>query len=88
MFANHTSFTLLEEIADPERRFLLVKGHVGSALFSLMSYYAPKQGQTAFFVSIFPQLGPHLVGSIVCGGDSNIALDQCLDKSKPMDVRY
>ncbi|PIO40409.1 hypothetical protein AB205_0134110 [Aquarana catesbeiana] len=79
---NH-KFVKIFEHADPEGRFLLVKGMVGDHLYSLVSYYAPNRGQATFFDSLLHSLAQKLEGMIILGGDLNAAFDQGLDKSKP-----
>lgn len=48
-----------------------------------MSYYAPNKGQAAFFALLFDALNPLLEGTVILSGDSNIAFEQGMDKSKP-----
>lgn len=68
---------------DPEGRFILVKGMIDECLFSFISYYSPNKGQTKFFQAMFQTLSPLLEGTVIFGGDSNVAFDPGLDKSKP-----
>lgn len=76
-------FSLQLEQEDPEGRYVLVKGTIDGHLYSLVSYYAPNSGQLRFFSNLFKTLGPLLEGSIIFRGDSNVAFDQDLDRSKP-----
>ena len=87
LISKKCTFVKISDTVDPEGRFILVKGKIGDQLFSLVSYYAPNRGQAKFFKSLLDTLSPELEGTIVFGGDSNTALDQGLDKSKPPGSR-
>lgn len=82
LFAKDCQFKVSKTLSDPEGRFLLVKGQIVDQTFSLISYYTPNKGQSVFFTSLFQTLGPLLEGTVILGGDSNVAFDQSLDKSK------
>lgn len=71
------------EHRDSEGRFILVKGTKDDQLHTFISYYAPNQGQAAFFQAMLKTLDPMVGGTVVYGGDSNTTLDQSLDKSRP-----
>lgn len=61
----------------------MAKGLLREQLCSLISYYAPNKGQATFFMELFRILTPLLEDTVICGSDSNIALDLSLDKSNP-----
>lgn len=77
-FSKHVSFTSRQEIGDPEGRFLLVKGLVGEQLCTIISFYAHNVGQAMFFTKLVRALALYLEGQVICGGDTNLALDLCL----------
>lgn len=83
LFAKNCQFKIIKTHKDPEGRFILVKGQIEDQLYSFVSYYSPNRGQGIFFHSMFHSLGSLLEGMVIFGGDSNIAFDQSLDKSKP-----
>lgn len=83
LFSKDCQFKVSQTRCDPEGRYILVKGQIADQTFSLISYYAPNKGQNVFFTSLFQTLGPLLEGTVIFGGDSNVAFDQSLDKSKP-----
>ena len=87
LFSKKFAFVKISDIVDPDGRFLLVKGKIGDQLFSLVSYYTPNRGQAKFFKTMLDTLSPNLEGTIVFGGDSNTALDQGLDETKPPGAR-
>lgn len=82
LISKHTPFTHSHTIKDKEGRYILVKGHSNGELYTFISYYAPNQGQASFFSSMLSALSPYLEGWVVVGGDSNIAFDFLLDKSR------
>lgn len=69
---------------DPEGRFLLVNGSLDKHMYSFVSYYAPNKGQVQFFQQMFQILKPLIEGTIILGGDFNMAFESGLDKSNPM----
>lgn len=77
-----TPFTHSHTNKDKEGRYILVKGHINGELYKFISYYAPNRGQASFFSSMLSALSPYLEGRVIVGGDSNIAFDCLLDKSR------
>lgn len=82
LFSKHSKFSPISEYRDLEGRFLLVKGTVEGRLYSIIYFDNPNKGQSKFFQSLFKTLNPLLEGTFIFGGDSNVAFDQGLDKSK------
>lgn len=80
--SKQTSFSLSRKVKDREGRYLFLLGMIDGSHYTFVFYYAPIQGQASFFDSLLRTLSPDLVGMVILGGDSNIALDQLLDKSK------
>lgn len=78
---------MVKEHADPEGRFILVKGTLEGRLHTFVSYYAPNRGQKIFFHHMLDILQPLMEGIIIIGGDSNLAFDSRLDKSKLQDAK-
>lgn len=83
LFSKHSKFSYISDHKDPEGRFILVKGTIEGNMYSIISYYAPNKEQAAFFQSLLKTLLPLVEGKVIFGGNSNIAFDQGLDKSKP-----
>lgn len=69
-----------DTIRDSEGQYILVKGHINGALFSIISYYVSNKGQASFFSSMLIFLSPHFEGKVIMGGDTNIVFDPLLDK--------
>lgn len=84
-FSKRVSFSHVQEIRDPEGRFVLVKGLVGEQFCSIISYYAPNVSQAAFFIKLLCALTQYLKGQVICGGggDTNLALELSVGKSNP-----
>lgn len=80
LFAKTCNFSWIADKKDPEGRFILVKGTIEGYLYSMISYYTPNKSQAAFFKHLFETLAP-LEGTLIFGGDSNIAFDQGLDRT-------
>lgn len=70
-------------IKDKEGRYVIVVGRINEQIITLISYYAPNGGQVKFFEIIPPTLIPHAKGQTTIGRDSNVPLDQALDRSNP-----
>ena len=87
LFSKFCNFDLIKEYADPEGRFVLVKGTLEGNLYTFVSYYAPNRGQKGFFYQMFDVLQPFMEGIIIMGGDSNLAFDSGLDKSKQHNAK-
>lgn len=83
LFSHKSKFTLQLEHKDLDGRFILIKGVLDDRLYSFVSYYAPNRGHAKFFLQMFQELGPMLEGTIVVGGDTNIAFVSRLDKKRP-----
>ena len=82
LFSRYCNFNLIKEYGDPEGRFILIKGTLDEKMYTFVSYYAPNRGQKRFFTQMLDTLRPFMEGIIVMGGDSNLAFDIGLDKSK------
>ena len=87
LFSEFCNFDLIKEYADPEGRFVLVKGTLEGNLYTFVSYYVPNRGQKGFFYQMFDVLQPFMEGIIIMGGDSNLAFDSGLDKSKQHNAK-
>lgn len=44
-FSKKVSFSLEKQVSDPDDRYLILVGHLGDSLVTLMYYYAPNTGQ-------------------------------------------
>lgn len=75
------TFSQICEVRDPSGRYVLLTGLIDFKTYTFLSYYAPNRGQAAFFFSLVLIVSLHAEGVEVFGGDSNIALDHCLNKS-------
>lgn len=58
-------------------------GLIEGNLYSIISYYTPNKGQTKCFQVLLKTLLPLVEGKVIFGGDSNVAFNQGLDKSRP-----
>lgn len=86
-FSRRTPFTPITVLRDHEGRYLMVVGRINDQVISLISYYAPNLGQTEFFQKMFAVLLPKVQGQLILGGDTNLPLDQVLDKTPGKNTR-
>lgn len=80
-FSKRIHFSLTKVIRDREGRCVLVSGTINRGTYTFISYYAPNKGQGKFFKAALQTLKPHLLGTVILGGDSNTPFDLSLDKS-------
>lgn len=71
-----------EAKADPEGRWLWVKGKCYERSFTLVTYYAPNEGQVEFFETLLEELEGNIDGTLIIAGDLNFAIDPKLDTSR------
>lgn len=83
LFSRSCRLYLKAEHRDSEGSFLLIKGTIDDHLYSFVSYYAPNSGQSKFFYTLLKTLDPQLEDTVIFGGNSNLAFDQSVQKSKP-----
>lgn len=81
--AKRVPFTPDMVIKDKEGRYVMVVGRINEQAITLVSYYAPKAGQVQFLETMLATLIPHAKAQTIIGGDSNVPLDQALDRSNP-----
>ncbi|CAH2292122.1 Hypothetical predicted protein [Pelobates cultripes] len=82
LFSSDTPFRKEAEIADPEGRYLFLKGTIHQTHFTLANVYLPNKGQKPFPNKILAALEPFSEGILTLGGDLNAPLDQRLDTSR------
>lgn len=82
VFNKHVQFTKTDIIADPDGRFLFLKGNIGGRIFTFANVYAPNDKQIPFFKMIFTKLDPFVEGTLILGGDFNLPLNPELDTSQ------
>lgn len=84
IFLSHNcKFSLISEFKDPDGRFLLVRGLIENQLHFFVSYYVPNRGQAQFFNSMFRSVSSLTESIVIYSGDTNIAFDAGLDKTRP-----
>lgn len=79
--AKRVPFTSTTVIRDKEGRYIMVAGKINERAITLISYYAPNTDQVIFFEAMLKILMPHALGHVIIRGDSNVSLDQALDRT-------
>lgn len=70
-----------ECLSDAEGRWLIVKGRCFAKDFTLATIYAPNTGQTSYLCQFIEKVVEVTEGTLVIGGDWNVAMDPELDVS-------
>lgn len=68
-----------ETKADPESRYLFVKGQLGSGPLTITNIYCPNSGQVTFFLCLCSKLADFTSGVLTLGGDFNVSLNPLMD---------
>lgn len=80
-FCNSFPLSLTKVQADPEDRFLLVKGTLQGQYYTFDYIYALNTCTVNFLSKTLRMLWRFREGFLVLGGDFNLTLDSCLDTS-------
>lgn len=80
VFLKSFPFNCIKQIADPDGRYLLLVGSIQDVEVTIMTYYAPNSNPGPFLSYVCSLLTSHQKGTLLLAGDSNVALDQVLDK--------
>ncbi|CAH2315101.1 Hypothetical predicted protein [Pelobates cultripes] len=75
LLANSVQFTLTDQLADPNGRYLFIKGTISQKTYTFATLYAPNAKQTMFLCKTISKL------ALVLGGDFNAPLDPLYDSS-------
>lgn len=82
LIGKNLPFVKSEVLTDPEGRYIFLKGKVGDRVFTFANIYAPNDKHIAFFRFVFKRLEPFMEGTLILGGDFNIALEPGIDTSR------
>uniref|UniRef100_A0A8C5WHL5 Reverse transcriptase domain-containing protein n=1 Tax=Leptobrachium leishanense TaxID=445787 RepID=A0A8C5WHL5_9ANUR len=83
LVASHIPFTCTSQMADPQGRFIFIKGHIGSRLVTLANLYLPNTHQCTALRKILNKLAKFAEGLLFCGGDFNISPDSPKEAAAP-----
>ncbi|CAI9604443.1 unnamed protein product, partial [Staurois parvus] len=81
LLARHLPFTMSDSLADPEGRYLFIKGSFANRPVTFANVYAPNTKQVSFTRSITTTLSAFHSGVLILGGDLNVPLYPLLDSS-------
>lgn len=81
LIAKHCPIQISEVQRDPQGRFLFLKGTLHHRPITIVNVYAPNTQQVTFFRKTFRQLLTFQSGTLIVGGDFNVALNPSLDTS-------
>ena len=79
LIPNSTTFVSEKVIKDKEGRNVIVKGKLDTETVTLINVYAPPESNKQFFKTLFNVVATESEGVLICGGDFNITMNQCLD---------
>uniref|UniRef100_A0A803JJA9 Reverse transcriptase domain-containing protein n=1 Tax=Xenopus tropicalis TaxID=8364 RepID=A0A803JJA9_XENTR len=82
-------FKHLDTLSDKEGRYILIKGILVDQICTIANVYVPNTGQTQFLKYFLKTLENFSKGSIILGGDFNMALNPLTDtSSKRSNISY
>ncbi|CAH2305846.1 Hypothetical predicted protein [Pelobates cultripes] len=76
-----TPFDLLDQKTDLEGRYLFVKGHINSQIYTFATIYAPNSRQHIFITKTLRLLANFSERLLILGGDLNASLDTSRGRS-------
>ena len=79
LIPNSTTFVSEKVFKDKEGRYVIVKGKLDTETVTLINVYAPPESKKQFFKTLFNVIATESEGVLICGGDFNITMNQCLD---------
>lgn len=80
--AKSVAWELIEVKSDSEGRWLGVKGRCFGKLVTFGTIYAPNSGQIVFIEKAMDEMMEFAEGTLIMGGDLNLAINPELDSSK------
>lgn len=80
-FSRSVNFTLINRLADPEGRFLFLKGKLGGKVMTLANVYCPNKNPTVSLKQVLDNLMEFKTGEVVLAGDFNFCLNPVLDST-------
>lgn len=80
-FSGSVRFSELGRLADPEGRFLLLKGMVDKKKLTLVNVYCPNKNPTTFKKGLLSKLVEFREGEVVMAGDLNFCMDHEYDST-------
>lgn len=80
-FSDTLGFSPLDVWVDPLGRYVLIKGHINNLKYTIASVYLPPTEQLSALKDFISLMNEFREGTLVIGGDFNIALEPKLDSS-------
>lgn len=77
-----------DTLKDSEGRLVATKGNLNGRVVTLVSLYAPNEGQITFLNDSFRKLTSFAEGSLFCAGDFNYIVDLSMDRTYPGRQSY
>ena len=86
IYIKNKDIQVLEEIKDPEARFIILKCKLpDESIWLLANVYAPNLGKTSFFKNLMSTLSDIAETNIILAGDFNAVPNPKLDKSRSIE---
>lgn len=82
LISKNCSFQVDNLLIDPQGRFLFAKGLLSGQKVTVANVYVPNMGQLEFLQIILEKLDKFKEGDLILGGDFNLIVDICKDKSR------
>lgn len=87
-FAKEVRFELEERMADPDGRFLFLKGKINGSMCSLAKIYGPNKNTYRNVIGILARFEEFKSGRVIIAGDFNLCLDPPKDCSSCVGDRW
>lgn len=81
LISSRIPWSLTDKFLDTGRRYLFLKGHIGSVKVTLATIYAPNAHQDSCLAKVLSRLMEFMEGKLIMGGDLNVPLDPKIDTS-------
>nr|AAD02930.1 reverse transcriptase [Oryzias latipes] len=81
LIAGAVNYQHVSEYKDKEGRYIMITGKINSILITLLNVYVPPGSDWSFYRHIFEIISTKSQGTLICGGDFNIVLNNSLDSS-------
>lgn len=89
LLSREAPFELLEQMVDPEGRFLFLKGSYAGTPITIANVYFPNKAHLTFCKKVVHPLQGFATGCLILGGDFNIPLNPLTDTSNgTTSIRY
>nr|CAB3264531.1 pol-like protein [Phallusia mammillata] len=82
LFSKNLTYSVIEQAADPNGRFLITSVKIGNRNLTIANIYGPNNDNPDFFNIFFTRLISAADGDMIVGGDFNVILNSTLDKNR------